>query len=73
LLEAAVGKFSADGLSTLKRAEEGAAASYAAGAMPLSELLAVRRELTAANLEFAELQRALALARVDLRASLGNW
>ncbi len=72
-LNAAVREFEAAGLTTLERAEQVAAASYEAGAIPLGELLAVRAELVRAQLNYADLLLAAATARIELSAATGAW
>ena len=72
-LAAAAGEFEAGGLATLERAERVATASYQAGAMPLGELLAVRRELVQARADYTDLLLAAATARVELLASTGGF
>jgi cobalt-zinc-cadmium efflux system outer membrane protein len=72
-LNAAVREFEATGLTTLERAEQVAAASYEAGAIPLGELLAVRAELVRAQLNYADLLLAAAVARIELSAATGAW
>lgn len=70
-LGAAAREFEDDGLRTLQRAERLATASYEAGAIPLGELLIVRRELVQAQLDYAELLLGAATARIELAASTG--
>lgn len=62
-----------DGLSTLERTERLANASYAAGAIALGELLALRRELMQAKLDYAELLLEAAMARTALDAGAGAF
>lgn len=64
-------RFEQEGLGALERAEQLATASYEAGAIPLGELLAVRRELVQAKLDHAELLLGAATARVEHAASTG--
>ncbi|MBI4819698.1 MAG: TolC family protein [Deltaproteobacteria bacterium] len=70
-LSSAARRFEADGLGTLERSEQLATASYEAGAIPLGELLTVRRELVQAKLDYADLLLGAATARVELAASTG--
>ncbi len=72
-LTSAARQFEANGLLALEHSERVATASYEAGAMPLGELLAVRRELMQANLNFADLLLEAARAQVELIASTGAW
>ncbi len=72
-LSAAARLFEERGLATLERSEDVATASYEAGAMPLGELLAIRRELVQAKLDYAGLLLGAATARVELSASTGSW
>jgi len=48
-------------------------ASYEAGDTPFAEVLAVRREVAAAELDHASLLRATAAARIDRMAAKGTW
>lgn len=70
-LSTAARRFEQEGLATLERAERLATASYEAGAIPLGELLAVRRELVQAKLDYADLLLGAATARAELAASTG--
>ena len=72
-LREAVRRFEAGGLSVLKRAELLGTASYAAGAIPLGELLAIRRELIQAKLDYIELMLQAGLAQIELSASTGAF
>jgi len=72
-LSAAARRFEEGGQATLERAERGATASYAAGAIPLTELLALRRELMQARLDYADLLLESAMARVELTTSIGAF
>jgi outer membrane protein, heavy metal efflux system len=72
-LSAALRGFEDGGLATLERAERVAAASYEAGAIPLGELLAVRRELMAAKLDYTDLLLGAATARIELIAAREAW
>lgn len=72
-LSAAARLFEERGLATLERSEGVATASYEAGAMPLGELLAIRRELVQAKLDYAALLLGAATAQVELTASTGAW
>lgn len=72
-LGAAVRAFEQRGLATLERVERISTASYEAGAIPLGELLAVRRELVSAKLEYTDLLMGAATARVELAASTGAF
>lgn len=47
--------------------------SYEAGDLPLPELLAIRREVAAAELDHAALLRAAAGAHIDRMAANGSW
>lgn len=60
-----------EGLETLERAEQLATTSYAAGAIPLGELLAIRRELVDGKIDHADLLLEAATAHVELAASTG--
>ncbi|MDH5492610.1 MAG: TolC family protein [Myxococcales bacterium] len=71
LLSEAVRRFEQEGLETLERSEQLATASYEAGALPLGELLALRRELMLARLDHADLLLGAATARVERAASTG--
>lgn len=73
LLSAAARRFEEGGLATLERAEHLATASYEAGAIPLGELLALRRELIQAKLDYAELLLGAAISRTELAASTGAF
>lgn len=64
-------RFEERGPGLLARAEELATGSYEAGAIPLGELLAVRRELVQAEQDYVDLLYAAAAARIDLAASTG--
>jgi cobalt-zinc-cadmium efflux system outer membrane protein len=70
-LSAAARRFEEGGLVTLERAERLATSSYEAGAIPLGELLAVRRELVQAKLDYADLLLEAATARTAFAASTG--
>lgn len=70
-LSAAALRFEEEGLETLERSERLATASYEAGAVPLGELLAVRRELVQAKLDYADLLLGAATARAEQAASTG--
>ncbi|MEE9385031.1 MAG: TolC family protein [Nannocystaceae bacterium] len=70
-LRLAVRQFEARGLAMIDRSERVATASYAAGAMPLAEQLAVRRELLQAKLDYVDLLLSAACARVEVMASMG--
>jgi cobalt-zinc-cadmium efflux system outer membrane protein len=70
-LEAAARRFEAEGLSTLAELEGLTAASYEAGALPLGELLALRRQRVEARLHYTELLLGAASARVAHAASRG--
>jgi len=70
-LSAAARQFEDRGLATLARSERVATASYEAGAIPLGGLLAVRRELVQAKLDYSDLLLGAATARVELMASTG--
>lgn len=70
-LTAAALRFERRGPSTLDRAERLARGSYEAGAIPLGELLAVRRELMQARLDYVELLYGAAKARVELSSTTG--
>lgn len=61
------------GLSTLERTERLVAESYKAGAIPLGELLAVRRELVEAKRDYADLLLRAAVAHADLNAKRGTF
>jgi len=70
-LSAAARRFETEGLETLERSERLATASYEAGAVPLGELLAVRRELVQAKLDYVDLLLGAATARAEQAASTG--
>jgi cobalt-zinc-cadmium efflux system outer membrane protein len=70
-LSGAARRFEEGGLATLERAERLAATSYEAGAIPLVELLAVRRELVQAKLDYADLLLGAAVAQAELAACTG--
>lgn len=72
-LSEAARRFEDDGLEILERAEQLTTASYEAGAIPLGELLAVRRELVQAELDYAALLHEAAAARIQLTASTGAF
>jgi len=71
-LSRAARRFEEQGLPTLERTEAVAAASLRAGAIPLIELLAVRRELLAARLEYLDLLLGAAVARIEAEAAQGS-
>jgi len=70
-LSGAARRFEEGGLVMLEHAERLATASYEAGAIPLGELLAVRRELVQAKLDYADILLGAATARAELAASAG--
>lgn len=70
-LSTAARRFEQEGLETLERSERLATASYEAGAVPLGELLAVRRELVQTKLDYADLLLGAATARTEQAASTG--
>ncbi|MBK8009767.1 MAG: TolC family protein [Deltaproteobacteria bacterium] len=72
-LSSAARRFENEGLVPLERSEGLATASYEAGAIPLGELLAVRRELVQAKVDYADLLLGAATARADLAASTGAF
>lgn len=65
-------RFEEQGLPLLERAEALVAASYEAGAIPLAELLFLRRELVQAKTEYVDLLLGAATARVEAAASAGT-
>jgi cobalt-zinc-cadmium efflux system outer membrane protein len=65
--------FEGSGLPALERSERLATANYEAGAIPLTELLAVRRELVQASIDYAELLHGAAIARIELAAGTGEY
>lgn len=67
-LIAALERFESEGLEPIERAERISTASWRAGAIPLTELLPVRRELVRAKREHADLLFEAAAARADLAA-----
>ena len=71
LLRAATKAFEQNGLATLERAEKLATLSYEAGAIPLGELLALRRELMEAKREYLTLLFDAANAHVNWAAIMG--
>lgn len=70
-LTTAARRFEQEGLAMLERSERLATATYEAGAIPLAELLAVRRELVQAKLDYVDLLLGAANARAELAASTG--
>ena len=60
---------SLSGVAALEQAELAAMSSYTAGAIPLGELLAIKRELNLARLDEADILLAMASAQVELAAS----
>ncbi len=70
-LSGAVRRFEEGGLATLERTERLATTSYEAGAIPLGELLAVRRELVQAKLDYAALLFGAATAQAEFAACTG--
>ncbi|MCP4589160.1 MAG: TolC family protein, partial [bacterium] len=70
-LSTAVRRFEQAGLGALERSERLATASYKTGAIPLGELLAVRRELVQAKLDYVDLLLRAATAHAELAASTG--
>ncbi len=70
-LSAAERRFEQEGLDALERSERLATASYESGAVPLGELLAVRRELVQAKLDYTDLLLGAATARAEQAASTG--
>lgn len=70
-LSTAARRFEQEGLETLERSERLATASYEAGAVPLGALLAVRRELVQAKLDYADLLLGAATARAQQAATTG--
>ena len=73
VLEDAVARFRDEGLAAVDETAAIASASYRAGAIALPELLVVRRELVAAEEEFAQLLLLAARARVERLASSGAF
>ena len=67
----AVEHFEKMGVTRIDESETLARRAYAAGAMKLGELLAVRRELTLARISHADLLLSTALAGVELEAEAG--
>ena len=72
-LVAALSEFEAVGLTQLERIEQQAITSFEAGALPLAELLQLRREWFAARQDYAELLLAAAMAQVDLHTAADLW
>jgi cobalt-zinc-cadmium efflux system outer membrane protein len=72
-LEAAARRFEKEGLETIERTEQLATGSYEAGAIPLGELLAARRELVQAKIDYVDLLFGAATARAKLAASTGAF
>ena len=70
-LQDAAQSFEHSGLQASAQAQEQATAAYEAGSIPMGELLALRRELLAAQLDHIDLLFAAARARVELQAHLG--
>lgn len=64
--------FEEHGLESLERAARLATASYEAGAIPLSEVLTLRRELVQAKLDYLELLREVAGARITALTAAGG-
>ncbi len=71
-LTAAVRRFEEAGADELERTEAIATRSYEAGAIPLGELLSVRRELLRARVEYTELRLGAAIARIELATTTGE-
>ena len=71
LLNSTLEAFGNEGIPEARKAAEIANATYRAGAMPLADLLVVRRELVSAEEQFAELMLLAALARIEALASTG--
>ncbi len=67
----AVEQFERDGLLQVAQSDAVASRSYALGAMPLGELLSIRRELVEARVTYTDLLLDAALARVALEAEAG--
>ena len=72
-MSSAAREFEARGLAALEDGEQLATGSYEAGAIPLGEVLAIRRELVQARLDYADVLLGAATARVELMASTGGW
>jgi len=72
-LRTAALRFVERGLPDLERSAQLARANYDAGAIPLTDLLTVQRELVRARIDFADLLLGAATARVDLAAGLGEY
>ncbi len=66
-------RFEDRGLPDLGRSAALATANYEAGAIPLTELLVVQRELVRARTDYTDLLLGAATARVDLAAGLGEY
>lgn len=71
-LRATARRFEEGGLRMLERAERLTTESYEVGAVPLGELLAVRRELLQAKVDYAHLLFEAANAHAELAASAGS-
>ncbi len=71
-LRAAAQRFEERGPDALERAERLASGSYEAGAIPLGELLAIRRELAEVRRDHVELRLDAARAWIDAAASAGE-
>ena len=67
-LSVAVRRFESTGLPALQRAEELAMGNYEAGAVPLAELLAIRRELLHARAAYLDRLLEAAAAQAELAA-----
>jgi cobalt-zinc-cadmium efflux system outer membrane protein len=72
-LQTAALRFEERGLPDLERSARLARANYDAGAIPLTDLLTVQRELVRARNDFTDLLLDAAVARVDLAAGLGEY
>lgn len=70
-LTEAARRYRAGGLDTMARVQAKATQSYEAGAVPLGEVLSVRRELVLAKVGYADLRFEAAVARIELAASTG--
>lgn len=72
VLSVAVRRFESTGLPALQRAEELAMGNYEAGAVPLVELLTIRRELIHVRAEYLDRLLEAAAAQAELAAQRGS-
>jgi len=72
-LSTAARRFEERGLPDLERSAQLTTANYDAGAIPLTELLVVQRELVRARIDYTDLLLGAATSRIDLAAGLGEY